>query len=74
MIEQDRHQLSVTCECQQCVERHWEAVTATYVIPTMLQCISAMEHAGWVFDIDKHYAPGHLEKYGRHVSKWERLG
>jgi hypothetical protein len=72
MIEQSRHQLSVTCECALCVERHWEAVTAEYTLPTKEQCISAMQKAGWVFDNDKHYAPGHLEKYGRHVSELEK--
>lgn len=46
MINQDRHELSVTCDSAGCVERHWEAVTANYVMPTMLQCISAMQKAG----------------------------
>lgn len=74
MINHDRHQLSVTCDCARCAEKHWNAVTAKYTMPSKEQCISVMKQHGWLFDDDKHYAPGHLEKYGRHVSELEKLG
>lgn len=41
-------------------------------MPTKEQCISVVKQHGWLFDDDKHYAPGHLEKYGRHVSEMEK--